>query len=561
MNNLRLWRLSKYVQFENILQTQIANGGNQREGLMERYNKNIQGIQKNTRINSVFIAAFLIIPAIIPYNTINQLKAINPTTNVQLILFSSSISFATYYIFNFIFILIFGMLYFANLMKGDIFQYLYTLPFSNSDVKKIVVFTFVRLLLYQYIVMLLLLPIIIGWLTRSLLFVLIVFIINILNLILITYLLIIANTYLSRILYTKNNEFGFRSIFRYLFYVMYLIVTFSIYYVVPVVSEFLVNLYKTNNLSPQNLNLINIIASIIPFPFTTGYAISYLFIGKQIPSYLILFTFLGILFLIMFTYISIRKGGKKILEITGEKSKTTHKTSKSTKIVINVNTPKIAYLKTTLLIVLRDMQSFFKFLIAIIISILPIIQGPIGQDATNQNVQTNVFMSFLYYSPIIIYLLDSAFSTSEENLGGVLSSLPFKNRDMYRVKQFLLYFSLLIAFVLETIVTSAKHTTIYNVLLIIFLFYIFSDLYLVFKALLFGKINKQYTLYSVNQENKYLKWIGLYILALAFLEIESGLIFITKRFYPGNNGYLIFSIINIGAILVLEIINRLVFRN
>jgi hypothetical protein len=550
MNLVNLWELSGKLQIEIFLTSRINSSGNRKDAVLDKYKNNLQQLKSNSRLNSLFIASILVFPAIIAITSVQQSLKMIASDNVNKIFFLNSVSIGTYYIFNLVFMLLFGLLSISNLLRGAVFKFLHTLPFSKGEIQILGVMTFIRLLFFQLGVMLVVFPFGMLYATRSVVVFLVSFAINLVNLVIISYLLIIVVDKLSTYLMTQENGFGIKSLIRYLFMVVYILSAFSIYYFVGALSDFLLRLYDLNQFSESSLIIVNNILSIVAFPFSTGYLLSIISL-RRIPSTTMVITMVvGLIILGLVTWRLIKLGNKILLNIAFKDSfrKENEKTGEF-EVEISTTRPLFAYIKMNILTVIREMPSLISVTMAVLFPLLPLIQNT-GQD---------IFVSFLFYSGFIIIFSSNGLSTSDGSLGGLMSSLPFGNLQMLRGKHLLLSLIYFISFGLMNLVTAGRYLTVDGLVLVVVLAVVLPNLFLILKSYFFGKINNQYTLYDIEDDSSFFRNLILIVPVLMAVGIEFVLFNYSYVWFASIPFWLIPVGFNFVFIMILEIINRNMF--
>ncbi|MHA2365509.1 MAG: hypothetical protein ACXAC7_16250, partial [Candidatus Hodarchaeales archaeon] len=162
--------------------------------------------------------------------------------------------------------------------------------------------------------------------------------------------------------------------------------------------------------------------------------------------------------------------------------------------------------------------------------------------------------------------LNESLASSEKNLGGLLLSLPFSNRNHFRSRQIITIVAGQVPTIVLTIltITTTNFTSqfLQRGVMQIFLNIIAMTSYLILFSLFFGKLNNRYTLFELNIEKKILKTIIMIV--LLYLVLFSNIIVIemiylnTKAIF--DNYWVVIFIINVIYLLVIEIVARKIFK-
>ncbi|MHA2503336.1 MAG: hypothetical protein ACXAE3_10750 [Candidatus Kariarchaeaceae archaeon] len=547
---MRLWRFSSQIHTEIFLGARIQSAGNNKDVILDKYSDNLAEIKSNSRLSSLIVASILIVPAFIAITTIDEsIGRIGPD-NLQKVLFTNAMAIATYYTFNLIFMMLFGLMTVASLLRGHVFKFLHTLPLSRTEIQVLGMMTFVRLLQYQIVIIMLVFPIGLLFVTQSLLLVVVAVLINTGNLIVTSYILIIIIDKLTGVLFSKDNRVGWRSLVRYLFLVFYIISAFSVYYVVGTLGTLISSLYDLNSLPEATLLTMNRGLGLIPFPFTTSYILAQLSVGTLPDQITLITSAVGILLYFLLMRFVMMRGNRIILNIAFKPPmENIEQQGEMVPVEVTTKTPLYSYLRMNIRVVSRDVSSLISLTLAILFPVLPLLQDG-GND--------NPFLGFLFYSGFIIFFSSNALSSSEGSVGGILSALPVSHRMIFRVKQVLLAAIFLAAFVLFSIFSGFSFLELEGIAIVLVLAIILPNIFLIFKSYLFGKINGEYTLFDIESDTSFFRNIGLIVPVMIVVGAET-LLFFNQITLPIPK----FAVI-LGANLLLwaflEFLNRRMFQ-
>jgi len=356
---------------------------------------------------------------------------------------------------------------------------------------------------------------------------------------------------MSTFLFNREDQSIWKFLLKYVFLVIYMLVGFSVYYFVGIVGNLLNQLYASNHLPEATLRLINQVLAVIAFPFSSGYLFSMITLHTIPGNILLVTTGIGLLVLVSITTLVVKKGNKILLNIAFKQPPQSAKDNSDQKeIAIHTHRPLVSYLKINLLTLTRDMSSLISLTMAILFPLLTMFQGG------NQN----MFTTFMFYSPFIIFFADNAFSVTEGTVGGLLTSLPFSHRDMLRGKQILLSVFYVLSYLILMAASRFQHYTTLGLILVLFLSIILPNTYLICKSFFYGKINKQYTLFTVEDTNNFVKNMVVLIPVLAVVAAEFG----TYEYLIGHYNFMdtlgLTVALNLGLMGFLELINHLMFH-
>lgn len=181
-----------------------------------------------------------------------------------------------------------------------------------------------------------------------------------------------------------------------------------------------------------------------------------------------------------------------------------------------------------LLLVFRDYSGLTMFVMALFFPIMIVIMSVIWPKRYMVGGIRGFVTTMLFFtSGIISLLFFTGSKISERNLRGVYSSLPIKDRDIFRSKQLITtlgsLFSLSISFIILDFMGSP--ITLLTSIKIILLYIIVSTELLLLHTILFGKFNNRYTLTVENSENELIKlgilFTLIFITIISYLELTT----------------------------------------
>lgn len=551
MNRWELWRLSKVVHNEVFFQGQIQAAGAHKARILQRYEKNMKSAKNFALISSLVTSMFMLITTIFPMISILYITNANhTTTNIDSILFATSTSYAIYFLINTVFIFVFGLFSLMSFTTGDSFKFLRFLPLSDNDLQQISLFTFIRMYYIELPVFLLALPIESFFLTKSIIPVIALLLSNFINIALVLYILIITSRFLSLRFFKSAKITKFNIVIKIMIAFAYMTVFFSFSLVTQSLTSLLATIYTSNVFLGLNLAVINNFLPLIFFPFTTGYIVSFslLSLGK-IPLSVLEVTSIGFIILLLVTIIITRKGNSVLRSFANENvvySMDSNDLKKSTNFKLTRTGSQRAFMIENLKTSFREFNSLLSLMFVFIIPLVSIVTN-------NSSISKGTFNPFVFlyiYAIMIPFFLRNGFYTFEMNLGGILQSLPFKDRDFFRSRQYLMVafacIPILIIAIIAVIWNIPINSILTSVIIGFFLNFVLITCYLLLFTVLFGKINYRYTLFAVNQENKVLKYILMVIIMAVLFGLELGTSLIFSYFL----------VMNIIIILVLELLVR-----
>lgn len=569
LNNLDLWSLSGNIHKESLFQAQIKSVGTQKTRFMERYQKNFAGSKRSALYNSIIASFILLIYGILPIGPLLALNRLTITSdNIANQLFSISVVFGVVYLFNFVYYFLIGFLAMMEFLQGKTFKYLRTLPLSTEDIQKITLFTIIRMNGLQLLVIIFTTPVLIYALLRNVLLSGIAIVLNIVNAMFMFYLFIVLSNFLSRKVFNTEKSSKLYTIIRIIVNLFYVLAMFTISYAfsfLPLLTQG--NIFSAYFTTSQQAT-VNIILSMVFFPISSGYIISLALLPfNLIPTEIIYTSILGFAIFLLITLILMRKGNGILRSLTYEESGSGYKENKSIidpeKIKIKVSSPKVAYIKRVFIMATREQSKFALFLLPVFIPIVTAFSFTTTSSSGTPLIADPFYGMFFFFSFIPIFLIN-ALIEAEEGLGGLISTLPIKNRDIFRSKQIIMTILLLISVILYAIIIGpAKSLTWLNSLIkLISLSITIPILSLIVYSMMFGKINKKYTLYKVNTSNTFAKYIVIGFFQIVLLVIIAGAFNLIYTMYSITAvSFTVFLVIgNIILLLILDLITRIIIK-
>jgi membrane protease YdiL (CAAX protease family) len=266
-------------------------------------------------------------------------------------------------------------------------------------------------------------------------------------------------------------------------------------------------------------SIINLILSIIPYPFSSSFLISLFIAPNQASPQLWVSTLIGFALFSIITYWISKKAFKAIERISISKLKAINvignikAINKDNGVDVRITTPFIAYLRKDLCIISRDIKAFISIIMPITLSFIFItiigIKNIEIVSFTNGGFLLN-WIRILIFSPILSGLLVHAIMNLDASGESIIDTLPIVPREQAKSKLFLI----LIFQTCATLLPSLMYLTNPNFSAIIanFLFTLpFNWLILLIIFLLrielFGKKKKKYyVLGYYNPQNRIFKW-------------------------------------------------------
>ncbi len=376
MKNIELYKISKYVYNESFLQSHLDMSGASVSSVMEKMEKNKKYIKTQVifmKIIMVLYVSFLIFLPITGYLQIQN--AISEGVPISWVLFLGGVVNGAYFLFQFAYLLMFGMFNSTGLFTGNIFHWLSTLPLKRKDMNKIGIMTLFRVIDAQFIALMLIFPLATAIFTKSIIITLISLGISTLNTIFSFNVLIILSKKFAGVIKGADSNAKGSNLARILFLVGYLSTTMfaviGIQFLMPVINLLY---YQV----PPNLALfetLNQWISAVPFPLSGGYLLTSFLIGfNNIGFNQILPILVGLAIFALIDYIMLKKSLKIMNDVIisrTDSKKQNFKFSTISDVSVTVVSPIKAFIQRDKSMILRDIQAIIFIIIPVILPWIP----------------------------------------------------------------------------------------------------------------------------------------------------------------------------------------------
>ena len=545
---LKLFSLSKFTNFEMIMDSQLASSGAHQSKILEKYEKNnkyIRNQAKSLKFISAFLMVLMPLLSIVLYTDI--IESIDAFYPIQGKIYVFGFFIWIFLIISIVYLFLFGLFTTSSLMSGSAFKWLQTLPLSRKDLKKLGFMTLFRNLNVQIIVMTFTFPIVFFIITQNILAFFMCLISSFLITIFATSILIIVAERFSRVFSESNRKSGKANILRMVSLLGFFFISFGSSFVLQFGFRALDTLLFEFSLNPPDIGL-NFILSFIPLPFAPGYFVSLSLVAEQAPLSLWASSIVGMGLLAGLTFLTYKIAIKSLSSVaTFEKDSSRTKKEAIAKvkpIVIEVKStsPIKAYIRKDLISSTRDYQSLIFVLMPLIYPIIFIfsMQGAITAEVSSSFGIVVLWAIILIASQFIPLMLVGGLLNIEESGSSTLASLPLLPRDQAKAKLILMLIIHSISISLMTIVLTILTQSL-NILILILssLPIMWTILLFVFqmKVRLFGTMKCKYILEEVNIINKLVKWVSIVFADIGvciFILILGFTFFITLGLIPAT---------------------------
>lgn len=564
---LNAFSLSKFTNFEMIMDSQFASAGAHQAKILEKCEKNNKYIKRQStslKIVSGFVMAIMPLLSIVIYFAITD--EISPSYPLEGEIFLLSFFLWINTIISILYIFLFGLFTTSSLMSGSSFRWLQTLPVSRKDLKRLGFMTLFRNLSIPIIVMTFTFPIILFIITQNIFTFLASLLSSFLVTILAISLLIIVGDRFSRIFSESNRNSSKANILRMASLAGFFLIGFGSSFVLNIGINAIIVLAEEFQLNPPS-TFLNMVLSFIPLPFAPGYFVSISMIDSPVPINLLSSSLVGMAILAGITYLTYKVAIRSLssvatFEIDAYKAKKGSKRKSKLgmePVIIEVKptSPVKSFIRKDLITSTRDYQSLIFVLMPLIYPLIMILsmQGAIIGGVSSTFSIMILWALILIASQFIPLMLVGGLLNLEESGSSTLASLPVLPRDQAKGKIILMSIIQGIALSLMGIVLTFLTQSI-NVLILILgsLPLTWAILLFVFqmKVRLFGTMKYKYILEEVYTKNKVVKWIsmiGADIGICIFILILGFTFFLSLGFIPTTIILFILGLIGLSVVI------------
>jgi len=371
----------------------------------------------------------------------------NPSVIPDSLLMPGSVLFGSFNLMQLLYLIMLGMFAIGAMMSGDAFRWYETLPISKKRLRKLGFMTVFHNLDVGLITMILAFPIVIFVISLNILLALVAAMISIINVMFSFSLLVLIAGKISSVLKISNAGSKKATLIRIFTMLSYMVVIFSAsFFFQWIVTS--AGAFFEWMLSLDIPLIVNIITSLIPIPFSSGY----LFIMAMEPSsftpILWVSTLIGVGLSILLTFFTYRRALRAMRTVTSSASLEAKRSSslkkiseKPIEVLIEPRTPIKAYIRKDLSTATRDIQTFMLLLMPLIFPLMiliPILTTSTGLGESFLDDYIILWAFVTLYQPMISMMLTSGFFNMEDTGASILSSLPIHTREQAKAKLLLM---------------------------------------------------------------------------------------------------------------------------
>jgi len=382
------------------------------------------------------------------------------------------------------------------------------------------------------ITMILAFPIIMFAISLNILLTLVALMISVINVMFSFSILVLIAGRISRVL--KISEAGSKkaTLIRIFTMLSYMVVIFSAsFFVQWIITS--VGAFFDMTASSEIPLIVNIIMSLIPYPFSSGFLITMSVEPSSFSPILWVSALFGVGLFILLTFFTYKKALKAMRTVTSsasleaKQSLSSNETyEKPIEVLIEPRTPIKAYIRKDLSTATRDIQTFMFIIMPFVFPfmvLIPLLISPSGLMDSFTEDFVFVWAMVTLYQPMISMMLTSGFLNMEDSGSSILSSLPIRTRNQAKAKLLLLgsiqtlsYFLPLVLFIPNPEFLSYLFSFIsYYPVVVVLLVSMFQ-----MKLRFFGRMKYKFVVEEFNPEKKVTKWFIMvvvqYLIYFAF---------------------------------------------
>ncbi|MFX1505660.1 MAG: hypothetical protein ACFFDC_06050 [Promethearchaeota archaeon] len=520
LSRSELWQFSKRIHEEIYFQTQLATGISTKVETIEKYEKNMKSQRRLALLSGLFICYILGVISILPAVGIFQLFSVDITSsNFTAVVFTFSLILSIYNAYILFILFMTGLMNYVTFLRGDYFKLLRPLPLSSRDMTQLTFFVFFRMNAIQLTFILFSLPVAGLFLTLSPFVFFILLLNNLVNLGFIVPILVIMAWFLAQKVFNKSEKSPIGPIITVISIVIYVLTVLPIFFLMSSIYHIINELFNSSFITGDITSEINFTLSLIPFPFSSSYftTLALLLPYRSISMMLLLSSCKGVIILLGIITITFKKGSSLIQRLAFEPVVSSYKAISEKNIAIQVKTSKpiTIFIKKSLKMVFRDYGALTLFVVGMLMPLIILMYAFVMPERyidSGREQSWFITTMLVFMTGFLIFIFYNSLRLSERNLGGLLSTLPFEETDLFRSKQLIITIAcfLPIVFIFLLLLEFMTEAMFYAYIKIFFSTIIAVYVFLILYSFFFGKINNRYTFTVENIENQIRKWLGIF---------------------------------------------------
>ncbi|OLS15211.1 MAG: hypothetical protein RBG13Loki_1177 [Promethearchaeota archaeon CR_4] len=505
------------VRDEAFFDSQLQMAGSGQSRVLEKLQKNKNTMKNQALMVKIVYSVLLGIIPILPIMTFIELE--DKILSFENLALSSVVILVLYFGLTTLYMILIGIINLSGFMSGEVFEWLEILPLSRRSLQKVEFTVMWRFFDIPFIVVVVVFPVLMLLVTGNILVFFVCLGASVLTTIFLFCIIVLLTEKFSRIMKGSGTNSRKASVIRTLAMLGYAIASISASLIISQVMNNIGAIINSINMI-DNAGTINIVLSVIPFPFAPAYLISLMMSPiTSISPPLLWTTLLGFGILILLTWLMYRLVLKKLRNLTSHQGRieslTPQKSTQPTEIrpIVPVS-PVKAFTRKDISSLTRDFQGFLFILFPLIFPFIMFLQAPTG---TSVGEDTMFLFGFLLVFAIMITVMNSGWLVSallsmEDSGASILASLPVVPRDQVTAKLKIICTLQLVSSLLPLVIFAGDPQIF--LLLQLFLGYCPLGMAIVLltfalKIRLFGKMRYKYVLEEANPNRKALKWVAM----------------------------------------------------
>jgi hypothetical protein len=519
-NKQTIYSIAKSVSYELLIEELLQANEQLVTRVLEKFIKRKHSIRLKVIslkiFNSIIFGILPIFP-LLAYFGVTQLGT--DAFSIEVNILVKSLILVIFFSLQLVDFLLMGIFNSINIMSGEIFSWLKTLPISEKKLSKIAMFTIFRAFDLPIIVITAVFPIVVLIGTQNIILFVICFGISFMNMIFSFFLLVILGEKFARMMNLHKFK-SKKSLLLQLFNTFsYTIIIFGSIFVIQITLSSIVTFIDIFT-SLEFPALVNLILSLIPFPGNPSFLTTIFFNPSQINHYLWENTLIGIglyILLILAVYFKALKTFKKM--VSGKsKNIDLYLNSRLPQIKVRTKSPIRAFLRKDLIIASRSLQIFMSIIVPIMLSFVFVYYYNLSYAGGGVLLSGDIFFNWvviLGFNPIISMLITTNLLNIDISGRTIMSALPIIPRDQAIAKLILLFSIQTVSTILPSFM-YIFHPNFLDLLITTFVIlpfvYVFLLLIFLMKVKLFSRIRNHYVVEEISSDKILINWLKIVIL-------------------------------------------------
>ena len=524
-NLFELYLISKNLSQEILMDEHLQSRGIYHSVLSESYAEKKTQFKRKVILTKIFYAIIFgvlpVIPVLAYFEYLNIL--ISGAYEFEFVIFSISMFYGVFFSLQFLNFLLMTIMETTVILSGQSLTWFKTLPISNKSLKRMVYITVFRNFDIPIIVITFAFPVSLLIVSANFFFFFMLLGISIINTFLGINIVIIISKRLNRIL-NLNDVSSKKTFLIRLFNVFsYVFIILGSIYLIQWTSTSIGEIFELF-IASELPNLINIIMSTVPYPFSQSYLIALMFSPTYIETPIFFSTLIGMGLLIVILFLSfigaIKSINNMILSEPLYKQKAIFLENIKENFKIKTQSTFKAFLKKDLLSSSRDLKSFLSLISPIIFSFIFVTYLNLPSVSVSDPIDfqiLKVWVSYLLLTPILSGIIVFSLLNLDASGQSILESLPLIPREQAKAKLFIMLTVLSLSIILPCFlfITNPRFFIFFFGIIACLPFaWIFLFLSFEMSIYFFGKRYKNYIVTDLSAKSIFI-WIVVLIIPLS----------------------------------------------